>query len=324
MLCLSVLMIVYLERQLWPMLLLTETVTTALPGTLGTSPEQPDRLKRKGFFAPCFFPVCLANSPAYAKLALADAQRPFWLALMLIVTLVAILSLTVKIFIDRRMLARVLALQRKQAVDHERRRIAADIHDDLGAELTGIAILSQLLKHSLVADKEESLKLAEKIRDSSSQVITKMNEVVWALNAKDYTLKNLMAHIRSYINSLKENTGMGIIIQVGNNAQLNYPLRDELTGNVFLVIKEILQNAVKHSKAATIMLSLDLLPSLRLCIDYQDDGIGFDPAQAQSGNGLRNIHRRVKESGGLVEFLPVGKGSRIKVIVPITPSYEQP
>jgi signal transduction histidine kinase len=306
------------------MFLLKETVTADLPGTLSIFLKH-----KKGLRNSWLLLLFLAPAYSFGHLPLTYlffkgyfVYEVFWIVLIIILSLAV--TIVIKYFHYKKTASRFLALQKKQAIEQERRRIAADIHDDLGAELTGISILSQLLKYRLFSNKEESLKLVEKIQASSNQVLTKMNEVVWALNVKDYTLKNLAAHLRSYVTSLKENTGMDISVLIQDNVLVNYPLKGELTGHVFLVTKELLQNAIKHSKAKHITLQLSLLPLYRLCIEYHDDGIGFDAGLVQPGNGLRNIRRRIANSSGTVDFLPKANGGcHIKIIVPITASTHE-
>jgi len=241
-----------------------------------------------------------------------------WFILFAILALATSLFLVIRSFLGKKFREQLYVLQQKEAVEKERNRIAADIHDDIGAELTNIAILSRVLKFSTDNEKNEALKIVDKIESSSQQVITKMNEVIWTLNAKNYTLKNLMAHIRNYVTSLRENTGMNVDLFLSEITLVNYPLTAEFTGNVFLVVKELLQNAVKHSQADNIKINFNLHTIHNLHIQYTDSGVGFDIQRETQGNGLKNVRRRVAESKGVIEiFSEKNKGCEITVTFPL-------
>lgn len=127
----------------------------------------------------------------------------------------------------------LLALKQKEALEKERNRIAADIHDDIGAELTNIVVLSQVLKRTDRAGNEHAQKVVQRIETSANQVITKMNEVIWTLNARNYTLLNLMAYVRNYVASLNENRISEIKVNIKDTALIDKPLLAEYSRNVF-------------------------------------------------------------------------------------------
>ena len=242
----------------------------------------------------------------------------FWIIISTILISTLGLFFIIRSFLNKKIKDQVYTLQSNEAIKKERSRIAADIHDDIGAELTNLVLLSRILKYSTGSDKEESMKIATKIESSSNEVITKMNQVIWTLNARNYTLKNLVAHVRNYIHSLTENKDIHINLFVGEAARTNRPLTSEFTGNVFLVIKELLQNAVKHSRADVINVNIKLLDINVLWIKYADNGVGFDALTEPEGNGLYNIRKRVNESKGAMDIISQpGKGCSITVIFPL-------
>lgn len=241
-----------------------------------------------------------------------------WFICLVIFLFSLFLYFVIKLQLNRRFKMQLLALKQKEALEKERNRIAADIHDDIGAELTNIVVLSQVLKRTEQAGNEHSQKVVQKIERSANQVITKMNEVIWTLNARNYTLLSLMAYVRNYVASLNENTISEIKVNVEDTALIDKPLVAEYSRNVFLVIKELLQNGVKHAKAKEIFIDIHLVDSLSLLIVYRDNGIGFNHARVRKGNGLKNIKRRIAQSSGCLDVhSEVNKGSTIKILFPI-------
>jgi signal transduction histidine kinase len=247
---------------------------------------------------------------------------PFYAATWFITSLVLLTAIGLLLilynFLNRKPRLQDIALEQKQAIERERNRIAADIHDDIGSELTNIAILSEVLKQSTLSDTEKSLKLASKIQSSSNNVIAKMNEVIWTLNESDDTLSNLMAYIRSYINTLSVTHPMEIKLHIDSTTLIPLSLGSVERRHIFLVIKELLQNALKHSKAKDISVSIELLLEKTLRISYSDNGIGFDTSKVTEGNGLKNINRRINENeGGIKITSELKKGTHVEVLFPV-------
>lgn len=247
---------------------------------------------------------------------------PYYNTVWFICSVISVFSIllysVIKLQLKRRFNMQLLALKQKEALEKERNRIAADIHDDIGAELTNIVVLSQVLKRTERAGNEHAQKVVQRIETSANQVITKMNEVIWTLNARNYTLLNLMAYVRNYVASLNENTISEIKVNIKDTALIDKPLLAEYSRNVFLVIKELLQNGVKHAKAKEIVIDIHLVDSLSLLIVYRDNGIGFNHVKIGKGNGLKNIKRRVAQSNGCVDVhSEINKGCTIKILFPI-------
>jgi signal transduction histidine kinase len=241
-----------------------------------------------------------------------------WFMILAILFLGTCLFFIIRSFLRKKLREQLYALQQKQAIEKERIKIAANIHDDIGAELTNITILSGILKRDAWLDKEESAKLLNKLESSSSQLISKMNDVIWTLNTRNHTFKKLVAHIRNYITSLCEATGSQIRMIADDTAQADLPLTTELTVNAFLITKELLQNAIKHSQASRVQLTVMQSDRETMIIKYEDNGIGFDSSKDYEGNGLYNIRRRTKESRGeITAFSEVNKGCNILVEFPL-------
>lgn len=242
----------------------------------------------------------------------------YWFIALVIVFIIILLFFAIRSYYAVKLREQVLMLRQKEVVEKERNRIAADIHDDIGAELTNIALLSGILKQNLTISLEESFNLAQKIQSSSGQVIAKMNEVIWTLNPQNSTFLDLIAHLRAYVLSLNEHHNCGISITTSTSETNNVTLSAGLRRQLFLIVKELLQNAVKHSGAKQIIANMDVKDQKNIHINYYDNGKGFALNEITRGNGLNNFKKRTKDLNGLVNIdSSPGKGCHIQIILPL-------
>jgi len=180
-----------------------------------------------------------------------------------------------------------------KAQQEERQRISADMHDELGSGMTAIRLMSEIARNKM---KENTPVEIEKISSSADDVLNKMNAIIWSMNSGNDTLDNLISYIRSYAIEYLDNTP----VQCKVNAPEHIPGK-ELSGdkrrNIFLCVKETLNNALKHSEASLII--IDIRVNHRLIINIADNGKGIDMQQLrQFGNGLKNIAHRMESIGG--------------------------
>jgi signal transduction histidine kinase len=184
-----------------------------------------------------------------------------------------------------------------KAQQAERERISADMHDELGSGMTAIRLMSEIARNKM---KENTPIEIEKISHSANDVLNKMNAIIWSMNSGNDTLDNMISYIRSY--ALEYFDGTPIECKV--NTPENIP-DQELTGdkrrNIFLCIKETLNNALKHSKASLITINIEINDHLKITIT--DNGTGIDLQNLrQFGNGLKNIGRRMESIGGSLKI----------------------
>ena len=180
-----------------------------------------------------------------------------------------------------------------KAQQEERERISADMHDELGSGMTAIRLMSEIARNKM---KENTPVEIEKISRSANDVLNKMNAIIWSMNSGNDTLDNLISYIRSYALEYFDGTPVDCKI----NAPEIIP-EIEITGdkrrNIFLCLKESLNNALKHSKASQIIIDIEINSSLKIVI--ADNGIGIDLQSLRKfGNGLKNIGRRMESIGG--------------------------
>lgn len=188
-----------------------------------------------------------------------------------------------------------------KAQQEERERISADMHDELGSGMTAIRLMSEIARNKM---KENTPAEIEKISRSADDVLNKMNAIIWSMNSSNDTLDNLVSYIRSWSLEYFETTPVTCRVNTPD------PVPDrEITGekrrNIFLCVKETLNNVLKHAGATEVQ--IDIQTNDNLVIRIADNGKGIDHANLrQFGNGLKNMARRMESIGGHFEIVNSG------------------
>ncbi len=180
-----------------------------------------------------------------------------------------------------------------KAQQEERQRISADMHDELGAGMTAIRLMSEIARNKM---KENTPIEIEKISHSADDVLNKMNAIIWSMNSGNDTLDNLVSYIRSY--SLEYFDGTNVDCRLKAPDQIpDKELAGDKRRNIFLCLKETLNNTLKHAGAS--LVEIDIRIGDELFIRISDNGKGIDLEKLrQFGNGLKNIARRMESIGG--------------------------
>ncbi len=180
-----------------------------------------------------------------------------------------------------------------KAQQGERERISADMHDELGSGMTAIRLMSEIARNKM---KEQTPVEIERISQSADEVLNKMNAIIWSMNSSNDTIDNLVSYIRSYALEYFDNTPIACKITTPE-----YIEPAELAGdkrrNIFLSVKETLNNSLKHSKASEICIDFKIGKTLTITIADNGAGIDFQKIR-QFGNGLKNISKRIESIGG--------------------------
>ncbi|MGA2247942.1 MAG: two-component regulator propeller domain-containing protein [Verrucomicrobiota bacterium] len=252
-----------------------------------------------------------------------------WFLMLSAVILVAAVFTAVRFVVTRRLHLKLARLEREQMVQRERARIAKDIHDDLGASLTEIAILSELAQNPDTPALEARADL-RKIAAKTGTLTQLLDEIVWAVNPQRDTLENFVTYTCTYAENFLH------VAQIQCRLQLppavpEISLRTDVRHGLFLVVKEALNNVVKHAAASEVQLRMDLLPA-DFTISIRDNGRGFSvppPAASQpdgaggtvaNGDGLGNMRHRIESLGGRFEiFSRPGEGTQVRLNLPINP-----
>jgi signal transduction histidine kinase len=235
--------------------------------------------------------------------AAAEEKNNRWLYLLLLIpVLFAAVSITK--YVSQKKIKKELLKQ--QEMDRERQRISREMHDDIGAGLTQITMMSEWAKLKTGSDNVKEL---EDIAETSRRLVNSMSEIIWSLNPDNNTLGQLIAYLRELLNRLQEYSGKVFNIQLPENGS-NIMLSNEQRRNILLVTKEIVNNVIKHSDANHISVTMKFQQGFLDC-EIHDDGKGFDTTKEYTGNGLKNIQHRISAMGGKLHFTSVpGNGSR--------------
>ncbi len=232
---------------------------------------------------------------------------------------------TVRHETHRRMQIRLEQLERERAIEAERARIAQDIHDDIGASLTRITMLSQSVGPDSKENAFAATEVLHSICDTTREVTRSLDEIVWAINPRHDTLDSLVSYMGKFAHDVL--SAAQVRCRLDLPVELPpWPLTTQTRHNLLLAFKETLNNAVRHADATEVRVSLSLKPH-GFSITIQDDGRGFNDSPAKNltspraiaGNGLGNIHRRLAEIGGRCETSSKpGEGSCVTFMVSVT------
>jgi signal transduction histidine kinase/ligand-binding sensor domain-containing protein len=238
-----------------------------------------------------------------------------------------LVGLAVVVFVVRRISGRRLRkqvelLERQRAIERDRTRIAKDIHDDLGAGLTHIALLSELARRDTAQALPDHV---SQISDMARELTRNMDEIVWAVDPQNDTLDSLVTYVSKFAQEYLSVANIRCRFDVP--AELPpYVLPAEVRHNLFLAIKETLHNVVKHARATEVGMRLIVRP-LAFTLVIADNGCGLhtaktgppDAGRISSGHGLGNLEQRLRASGGsCVLTSEPGQGTRVELNVDLT------
>jgi len=203
----------------------------------------------------------------------------------------------------------------RETEEYERLRIAKDIHDDLGSGLTKINFLSEIILQK-TEHLPEIRNNSEAVKETAKKMIENMRDLIWALNPDNTTIANLLARMREYSTDYLEDYP----IEIKNYFPENLPqtaITKEAHRELFMVVKESLNNIAKHAKATKVFFTAKIdLDYLNLSI--RDNGVGFNVNTDKKGNGLRNMQSRLESIDGICTIISNNaNGTEINVSVPL-------
>ena len=204
-----------------------------------------------------------------------------------------------------------------EARDADRSRIARDLHDEIGSTLSSIHIYSSVAEKMMQSDPEKTKQVLSQININARTVMENMNDIVWAMKTGDQQGILLSNKIKNLGYELLDAKNIKCRYEI-ENATDHADLDIDLRRNILLIVKESLNNIVKYSQAAEVILKINITGKL-MNVSITDNGKGFDMETVQKGNGLQNIQYRVKQCGGSVSInsVPDG-GTSITCNFPIT------
>jgi len=200
-----------------------------------------------------------------------------------------------------------------EARQEERNRISEDMHDELGSGVTAIRLMSEIVKAKM--GKANALPEIEKISNSANELLGKMNTIIWTMTSSNDRVDNMVAYIRAYALEFFESTTIDCHF-ISDSDIPSTEISSEKRRNIFLCVKEALNNVVKHSKATDVRLKVSVEPK-RLEIKITDNGAGINMARLREfGNGLNNMKKRMQSIDG--SFAIENKeGTEATLIIPL-------
>ena len=244
----------------------------------------------------------------------------FWSGLL--ITMIILVGGSWRYVALQRVRRELLHLRNQQALERERLRIAHDIHDDLGARVTQIALLSAMSQNDL-SFPEMARNNFEQISQMSRELVFALYQTVWAVNPENDNLDALGNYICQMVNQLCERAPFRCRFHLPDLPR-EIEISSQIRHNISLVVKESVHNVIKHAKASEVKINVEFTGHL-LTISVQDDGCGFQPPNNIAGNGLENMKRRMVDIGGSfsVESNP-GHGTKIRLSLAVAPAEKNP
>ena len=201
-------------------------------------------------------------------------------------------------------------------LERVRKRIASDLHDDIGSSLTQISLLSEVVNQRIAGRESAVAQPLAQIANSSRELVDAMSDIVWAINPQKDHLSDLTQRMRTLTSEVSTACGINVRFrapEVDEDLSLGANLRRE----VFLIFKESVNNIVKHSGATEAEVEFRF-SSDQLFLRVSDNGKGFDRSQESEGHGLVSMQGRAKDMGGTCEVQStVGKGTTVTLEVPL-------
>jgi signal transduction histidine kinase/ligand-binding sensor domain-containing protein len=258
---------------------------------------------------------------AISLIVLPHFWETWWFDVLMGVLLVASIIGAVRFVVTRKLRRKLEQLKQQRSIEHERERIARDIHDDLGAGLTQIMLQSALAKRA--AQSETPAHLAQ-ISETAHELVGAMDEIVWAIDPENDTLDGLVTYVGKFFQEFAAHAGLRCRLDLPAQPPA-FVLSAEMRHNLFLAVKETLNNTVKHAAATEVSLQLKTQPS-GFSFIIKDDGRGFvtgaikppagDGSRSSFGRGLSNLAFRLEKIGGVCTITSEpGRGTEVELTV---------
>lgn len=270
------------------------------------------------------FRVCACNEDGVwnetgATLAI-TVEPPFWRKPWFMVTsllaFIGLLAGMIYLISTAKLKRQLRAHRQKELLEKERSRIARDLHDQLGANLTQVALLGELAETDKHLPDEVELH-AQQIYATARDTTRSLDEIVWALNSANDTLDSLVNYVCKYAQDYFALAGVSYRAELPTQLP-HTPIIPEVRHNVFLAFKEAVNNVVKHAHATEARVKLQLEPD-RFILTITDNGRGLgDLSGKQLRNGLKNMRKRLADVHGQFEIMP-GEiaGTVVRLTVPL-------
>lgn len=204
----------------------------------------------------------------------------------------------------------IAALAVLQAEENERKRIAADLHDNLGAYAASIA--SNIDHIKILQEDTANVNAMQELRNNSRSIVSQLNDTIWVLKKDALSLTAISDRLKIFIQRL-QSSYPGIKMDVFENIVTDHLLPPSQAFHLFQVLQEAVNNAVRHSGGKQINIFIESNGSWKITV--ADDGKGLpEIMQDKEGNGIMNMRNRSKEAGWTIEWQPnEPRGTRLSI-----------
>lgn len=215
-------------------------------------------------------------------------------------------------------------LRRALEVERVRTRIASDLHDDIGASVSRVAMLSEVVKLQLGESAGPAAGLLNEIAESARGLVDSMSDIVWSVDPRRDDMHNVVVRVRQFASDVLEARGISWDFRVSPEVE-RLKLHPEQRRHLYLIFKEALNNVARHAgDATTVSLSAEVAGG-QLVGEVRDDGRGFLPqtgggrqSDGRGGNGLPNMRDRAAQLGGRLDVQSApGAGTRLRLTLPL-------
>jgi signal transduction histidine kinase len=238
--------------------------------------------------------------------------QTWWFRLLVLVGALSFVFFIVRLIYISRLRKQRAVLEKQLAIQVERQRISSEMHDDIGAGLSGIKLLTEVTKGKIKDETASSD--VEKIYQSVGDISAKMKEVIWSLNTENDHLSSLISYIQRQVRQWLENYPCQLRVTIPEHIP-DVEISGESRRNILLTVKEAVHNIIKHSGADKVNVSI--ICDKQLVISVSDNGKGFHLTdEAYTGNGLKNMKQRIDHLNGKL-FIKNNEGSTLVFEVPI-------
>lgn len=240
----------------------------------------------------------------YASIKI-EILRPFWQMWWFYLLIVLLLAWIIY-YISTLRIKNLLAIEKLKS------KLAADLHDNIGSGLTEISILSEVVARQINKEQNKPDTDLSKISNIARQLVDNMSEIVWVINPQRDSLHDLILRLKNSYSDLLDSVGIALLVtRLDKIKDIKLPM--DFKQNIYSILKEAINNSIKHSGCKKITLSVNLRNDV-LEISAEDDGKGFSENNITYGNGLKNIEQRARQIGGRIKIKSNNSGTAIRFV----------
>jgi signal transduction histidine kinase len=215
---------------------------------------------------------------------------------------------------EAKLQAKTIQAEKEIEKQQIRTRIATDLHDEIGSNLSSISLISGMIQNQPGLSKEIKEALLD-VNRAASQSTESIRDIVWFINPMSDQLSDLLSKLKETANSMLTNIEFNFVSSENESVKKINP---EIKRNVYLIFKEILNNIIKHSQASQVDICIKE-DGNKFSVSIEDNGVGFEESTVKKGNGLLNLRRRAEQIIGKLDILTsLGNGTKITLQFIIT------